>query len=81
MKSTSKTWQKQLFNENICAVSETHGMGKNMIKGIEKNLAKLVFDTAINVEKIPSLWGCYQPKEPKQLIEKLKNDKERFKEK
>lgn len=39
---------------------------------MEKLLAKMVIKTTINVEKTPSLWGCYQPKEPRNLNEKLK---------
>ena len=50
-----------------------------MVKKMDKILAKLVMKAAINVEKTPSIWGCYQPKEPKELIGKLKNDKERIK--
>ena len=50
-----------------------------MVKKVDKLLAKLVLERAIGVERIPSLWGCYQPKEPKELIEKLRNEKERFK--
>lgn len=47
-----------------------------MVKKMDELLAKVVLKTAIKVEKAPSIWGCYQPKEPKELIEKLKNDKE-----
>lgn len=47
-----------------------------MAKKLDGLLAKLVLKTAINVEKTPTIWGCYQPKEPKELIEKLKNNKE-----
>jgi len=52
-----------------------------MVKKMDEILAKLVLKTAINVEKAPSIWGCYQPKEPKELIGKLKNDGERIKKK
>lgn len=48
---------------------------KNMVRKMDKLLAKMVLKTAISVEKTPSLWGCYQPKEPKELIQKQKNDK------
>lgn len=43
-----------------------------MIKIIDSILAKIVCKIAINVEKSPSIWGCYQPSEPKELIKKLK---------
>lgn len=46
-----------------------------MVKKLDEILATLVLKTAINIEKRSSLWGCYQPKEPKKLIEKIKNDK------
>jgi len=52
-----------------------------MVKKMDEILAKLVLKTAINVEKAPSIWGCYQPKEPKELIRNLKNDRERIKKK
>lgn len=35
---------------------------------INKVLANIVLKTAINAERKVSLWGCYQPKEPKELI-------------
>jgi len=47
-----------------------------MIRKMEEFLAKVIQERAISVERIPSPWGCYQPKEPTGLIEKLRNDKE-----
>lgn len=38
-----------------------------MTKKIDKVLANLVMNVAVNSGKKASLWGCYQPQEPAKL--------------
>jgi len=46
-----------------------------MMKKVEKYLANLILDVAINTENRTSYWGIYQPHEPKELIIAAKKDK------